>query len=204
MAYVDGFNLYYRALQGTAYKWLDLNRLLELIFPNHRFDTIHYFTALIASRPGDPQQAQRQQAYLRALSTLPNVEITLGQFLTNRVRAAYVSPPHPWEKTVEVWKTEEKGSDVNLATALLLDSFDRTFEKGVVLSHDSDLVAPIRAARERMNMYVGVLDPAERASKELLAASSFYRRLRQGPLSAAQFPSTLRDHVGQISRPAGW
>jgi len=36
---------------------------------------------------------------------------------------------HPWEsRTVEVIKTEEKGSDVNLATYLLLDAFDADYE----------------------------------------------------------------------------
>jgi hypothetical protein len=29
IAYVDGFNLYYRALKGTPYKWLDLNKMLS-------------------------------------------------------------------------------------------------------------------------------------------------------------------------------
>lgn len=204
IAYVDGFNLYYRALKGTPYKWLDLDRLLRLIFPSHHFERIRYFTALISSRPDDPTQAQRQQAYLRALGTLPNVEVQYGQFLTNPTRLAYVAPPNPWEKTVEVYKTDEKGSDVNLATSLLLDAFDRDFEKAVVVSHDSDLVAPIRAVRDRLNMHVGVLDPATRASKELLGASSFYRRLRAGPLSAAQFEPTLTDAIGTITKPEGW
>ena len=49
-------------------------------------------------------------------------------------------------------------SDVNLATALFLDAFDRNFEKAVVVSNDSDLVAPIEAVRDRLRMYVRVLD----------------------------------------------
>lgn len=31
--YIDGFNLYYRALKGTPYKWLDLERLCGLLLP---------------------------------------------------------------------------------------------------------------------------------------------------------------------------
>lgn len=59
--YIDGFNLYYRALQGTPYKWLNLRKLAEALFP---LDTIHkvcYFTALITPRPNDLTQPQRQQ-----------------------------------------------------------------------------------------------------------------------------------------------
>ena len=33
--YIDGFNLYHRALQATPYKWLDLFKLCEAILPTH-------------------------------------------------------------------------------------------------------------------------------------------------------------------------
>ena len=34
--YVDGFNLYYRALRGTRYKWLNLKTLADdLLGPKH-------------------------------------------------------------------------------------------------------------------------------------------------------------------------
>ena len=36
--YVDGFNLYYRALKDTPFRWLDLRKLAETLFPQ---DTIH-------------------------------------------------------------------------------------------------------------------------------------------------------------------
>ena len=78
--YVDGFNLYYRAVKGTKYKWLDLRRLAENLFPNDQITRILYFTAIVVSRPNDPQQQQRQQAYLRALSTLPGLETIYGTF----------------------------------------------------------------------------------------------------------------------------
>jgi hypothetical protein len=39
-------------------------------------------------------------------------------------------------------KVEEKGSDVNLASHLLLDAFQNSFDVGAVLSNDSDLVEP--------------------------------------------------------------
>ena len=43
-------------------------------------------------------------------------------------------------------KTEEKGSDVNLASHLLLDGFQQTRDTVVVFSNDSDLRVPIRIA----------------------------------------------------------
>ena len=34
--YVDGFSLYYAALKGTPYKWLNLRRLSRLLLPRDR------------------------------------------------------------------------------------------------------------------------------------------------------------------------
>jgi hypothetical protein len=78
--YVDGFNLYYCALKGTPYKWLNIKALVEYIFPRNAVNRIRYFTALVKPPPWDPQKPQRQQVYIRALKTLPNLSVHLGQF----------------------------------------------------------------------------------------------------------------------------
>ena len=52
-------------------------------------------------------------------------------------------PPTP-PTLVKVVKNEEKGSDVNLATWLLIDAFDKAFDAAVVITNDSDLAEPIR------------------------------------------------------------
>ena len=161
---------------------------------------IRYFTAVVANRPGDPTQAQRQQAYLRALQTVPDLTVHYGHLLSKTKRRPLVRQPETGPRTVEVLDTEEKGSDVNLASYLLLDGFDDEYESAVVISNDSDLELPIRMARIRLGKQVGVFDPSRRRSFELHNAASWYRPLRQGPLSASLFPNTL----GPITKPAGW
>ena len=76
--YVDGFNLYYRALKDTPFRWLDLRKLAETLFPEDAIHWVSYFTALLDARPDNPSQPQRQQAYLRALATLPGFEVSSG------------------------------------------------------------------------------------------------------------------------------
>lgn len=79
--YVDGLNLYYGALKGTAFKWLNLVELVRRIIPaNHTIEKLLYFTARVSGAP-DPKAPARQQVYLKALATLPEVEINLGRFL---------------------------------------------------------------------------------------------------------------------------
>ena len=46
--YVDGFNLYYGALRGTPYKWLDIRRMCELLLKDHSVARVTYFTARIS------------------------------------------------------------------------------------------------------------------------------------------------------------
>ena len=68
--YIDGFNLYYRAVRGTPFKWLGLRKLAETLFPQDTIRRICYFTALLDARPDDLNQPRRQLVYLRALATL--------------------------------------------------------------------------------------------------------------------------------------
>ncbi len=113
-------------------------------------------------------------------------------------------PPASGPRTVEVLRTEEKGSDVNLATYLLLDAFNGDCEMALVISNDSDLVEPIRVVRVTFGLTVGVVNPQKNTSHALRQAASFYRPLRQGVLQASQFPAQLTDAKGTIAKPAAW
>ena len=103
-----------------------------------------------------------------------------------------------------VIKTEEKGSDVNLASHLLLDAFRKDCEAALVISNDSDLLEPIRIVRREFGMPVGVASPHARPSQVLLKEASFFRSIRAGALRSSQFPATLADAVGSFTKPPSW
>lgn len=202
--YVDGFNLYFGCLKGTPYRWLDLAELCRVLLPRDDIHRIRYFTARVVDRPHDQNQAMRQQSYLRALRTIPNLIIHEGHFLSHTVRMRLANPPRRGLSTVEVIKTEEKGSDVNLATYLLLDSFRQEMDTAVVISNDSDLAEPIRVARAELGMKVGVINPRPtfRRSREL--QGDFFKQIRPTALRRSQFPLVLHDAEGTIHSPAEW
>ncbi len=203
--YVDGWNLYYGCVKGTPYRWLDLARLCRVLLPSHEIHRIRYFTALVRKRPHDVQQPQRQQTYLRALCTIPNLSIHYGHFQMGikRLPLAYV-PPTKQTEIVSVLKLEEKQSDVNLATALLVDGFNSDYDAAVVVSNDTDLLEPIRVVRGQFGYPVGILNPQKQQIRVLAQAANFYKRIRQGPLQASQFPHTITDAHGTITKPQGW
>jgi hypothetical protein len=158
--YIDGFNLYYGALRNTPYRWLNPETLCQLLLPKNTLGKIKYFTALVSARPSDPDQPVRQQLYLRALATLhPLVSIHLGHFLTHAVKMPLAVTPGQPQTYVKVIKTEEKGSDVNLATHLLHDAHLGRFDIAVVISNDSDLLEPIKIVRNELHKQVGILNP---------------------------------------------
>lgn len=203
--YVDGFNLYYGALKDRDYacKWLDIGRLSELLVGSrHTVNRIRYFTAEVKGRANNPGQGLRQQIYLRALRTIPNLEVKLGYFREDpKDLPLYDSLPKLKFRRVAV--TEEKGSDVNLATYLLLDAFKDDFDSALVISNDTDLQEPISVVRAELAKPVGVVITKPEARWSALEAD-FYRRIRMGNLKASQFPDTLQDAQGTITKPSEW
>ncbi len=201
--YVDGFNLYYGAVRGTPYKWLNIRRACELTFPKNEIAEIHYCTAIVKDAPWDPDQSTRQQMFIRALETV-DIQVYYGSFISSIVRMPRAHRHPGQSKTIEVIKTEEKGSDVALGALLVSHGYQRRYEAAIVLSNDSDLVLPIQIVREELGLPVGILNPHKRFSVELSQVASFRRALREGVLSAAQFPNRLTDEHGTITKPDRW
>lgn len=202
--YIDAFNLYFGCLKNTPYKWLDLAKLCAILLPQHRIERIKYFTAHVKALPSSPDAPRRQQVYLRALRTLPNLEIVYGHFLSHSVRMALARPVAGQPRTVEVLKTEEKGSDVNLAVQLLHDAYQNRYENAVVISGDSDLLAAVQIVKNELGKPVGVLNPQRRPSRMLQQHATFYKHIRPGVLAASQFPTTIKDDHGTFNKPSEW
>ncbi|HKS92410.1 MAG TPA: NYN domain-containing protein [Tepidiformaceae bacterium] len=202
--YVDGFNLYYGAVRGTPYKWLDIVRLCRTILPKNHIQRVRYFTARTKARPDDPNVRDRQEAFLRALRTCPEVSIHFGSFREDVKSMRLASPGPRGAKYANVIKTEEKGSDVNLASWLLLDCFRGDFETAIVISNDADLITPIRMVASEFGRPVGLLNPYRKPARGLESAATFYRAIRSTAVAACQFPDELADSAGTFNKPSGW
>lgn len=203
--YIDGFNLYYGAIKGTAYRWLNIAKFCQFMLPGHFVNRICYCTALVSARPGDPGQPVRQQTFLRALATLPNVEIIYGHFLQNEATALLAHPCPGGARTVAIIKTEEKGSDVNLATHLLCGAFRGDYDCAVIISNDSDLYEPIRIAKQEFGKRIIIINPHKsRPSRQLRSIADEFKTIREGTLRVCQFPQSLTDGKGTFHKPATW
>ena len=202
--YIDSFNLYYGCLKNTPYKWLDVGKLSSLLAPKaFQVNRIRFFTARVTGVT-DPDAPTRQDIFLRAVRTVPNLSIFYGHFLTNKVMMPLAERPSAGPKFVRVIKTEEKGSDVNLASYLLLDAFNKDCEAALIVSNDSDLLEPIRIARRSFGLTVGLACPHLKPAKRLTEEADFIRPIRKGVLKASQFPPTMTDSRGKFTKPKSW
>ncbi len=204
--YIDGFNLYYRALKGTRFRWLDLRGLSQALFPQDTINRISYFTALVNPRPDNPGVSRRQYIYLRALATLQDLEVFYGTFRSGVIRRPLAEPLPGLPSTVRVLDSEEKGSDVNLATRLLVDGFNGDYQQAAIISNDADFATAMLYVRDSLSLKVTLVNPDRKRSspRNLSNSATYVRRLWKSHLRRSQFPETLSDSFGTITKPAGW
>lgn len=210
IVYVDALNLFYGALKGTSYKWLDLHRLFTKVLPAEcDIRCIKYFTTRVSGEPADPSKPQRQESYLRALKkSTPNLEIYYGHFLRHRVRLP-LAKQVGIQRMANVIKTEEKGSDVNLAAHLVNDCWLNAYDCAVVVTNDSDVAEAIRLVKQRPNKKIGLVSTIvtavsgrRKVSWELRQHADIFRRIRQSALRQCQLPESIPGT--NIHKPPQW
>ncbi len=203
IVYIDGFNLYYGALKNSPNKWLNLQKYFTLLRPDDDLCKIKYFTALV-----DGTARVRQQTYLKALATLPSVEVVLGKFKRKRVKCGDLSCMSTGNRLFET--LEEKRTDVNIAVSMLDDAYQDECDHFVLISGDSDLVPAVSTIRKRfphkkITVYVPHISATRGYAVELRTSANINRDLPLNLLSKAQFPSQLADGHGEmIHKPPTW
>ncbi|MEK1942366.1 MAG: NYN domain-containing protein [Pseudomonas sp.] len=209
--FIDGYNLYYGVLHGSAYKWLDLPALLSAILtvqdPEAELASVSYHTSPVIARLATRGQASNdaQSRYIRALQS-KGVSIILGSHrLTKSYAPRYVEGLHASRADqVSIWQLEEKETDVNLALGMYrcaCRSEALHIEQIVLVSGDTDLGPALAAIRADFpHIRLGVILPhREQAGKlvreppgSLKAHADWVRRyLSETELAAFQLPGKV-------------
>ena len=195
IAYIDGLNLFYRALKGTEFKWLDVAALVRRqLPPDCHLSQIKYFSALVR---GDSEGRIAQEIYLNALRDLQNVTVSEGYYIeknvTGKMREADA-------RLMTVRTFEEKCTDVDLAIAIVVDVMKDRCDCVAVISNDGDLRGALRFARER-GKKVLLMPPVGNVNKNLYdEQKDLLRRFTPGDFRKSQLPP----RVGKHSKPRHW
>jgi len=222
IVYIDGYNLFYSLLTKTAFKWLDLNRLLSRVVrpvePSSEIALIliKYFTApILGSMASDPRAEQRQAHYHRALKAIGGIEIIKGFHSKAITTGILVEPPPEMtsEQRYRVQVMEEKQTDVNIALHMYRDAACRACDLMVLCSNDSDLEPALAMIRADLpSIRIGLVLPrsaensgARRSGRLERHAHWTRRSIRVEELAGSQLPDKLRDHRNRtIQRPEEW
>ena len=97
-------------------------------------------------------------------------------------------------------------TDVNISVELLSDAQNDRFDTAIIVSGDSDLIAPINAVRNRYaKKRVIVAFPPDRNSVQLSNAATAAFRIGRKKLKDSQFPNQVAKPDGFVlQRPAEW
>ena len=200
-------------------------------WPGARIARVVYCTAVIDAA-SNPSGYNEQAVYLNALITARSVDhIAYGSYVARvkyaplAVKAASRSRNpeivHPqWPIMVQdshgnpipdatfmvsYADREEKGSDVNVASHLLVDVLTSAVDAAIVISNDSDLQFPVSYARGLVP--VGLVNPSPNYLAGALrghpsdgVGNHWWHRLAAADLHACQLP----DPVASLRRPADW
>jgi uncharacterized LabA/DUF88 family protein len=231
--YYGGRDLCGRSQPG--WRWLDIRKMVDGVlarkprWPEASIHRLVYCTARIDVRTNASGHGD-QETYLRALSTSNCVDhIEYGRYVArtkvaplatkdDRGRPILVTsswpvmvldssskPVHNAQFLVSVLNTEEKGSDVNVASHLLIDALTGVVDAAVVVSNDSDLKLPIQKARDLIP--IGLINPQRGYLAGDLkgrptdgVGNHWWHQLDPVDFANSQLPP----QVGSHSRPAGW
>jgi uncharacterized LabA/DUF88 family protein len=211
IVYIDGFNLYFGTLAQSPYRWLDLDRFARLLRPHDDVRKIKYFTAMVFG-PTQPNQ----EAYLKALSTRPSVEVILGNFKNKTVECSNARCPGRPRKVRRFNTREEKRTDVNIALHMLDDMHQGNCDSFVLISGDSDLVPAIDLVLDRMptakvSVYIPVPINSPQGDRdryykmELRNVATSVRKLPHQLLKHSLLPnSVILPDLSTVSMPGSW
>lgn len=219
----------------AGWKWLDLRKLSHRLleqrsgWPAATELKVVYCTARVSGFE-DPQLPIDQDAYIRALVSANSVDVIEFGFFNHSVSLAPLatfgkrgkpkvfnpqlpvlvqdsssSDIHEAKFVVSFAKWEEKGTDVNLASYLLIDTFSNEIDAAIVISNDSDLKFPIQEVRKHIP--VGTVNPSSKRTAGALRNSTFNQtenhwsyQLQQEDFFESQFPV----NVGKFRKPQNW
>lgn len=210
IVYIDGLNLDRQLLdKHPEFKWLDPVRMCQILLPTHEIKLVRYFTSRIKPPANNQSLAINQAIYLQALTSLgERMSVSFGKM----IRRDRVFPIAPLELTIEgkpklarVTTIEEKGSDVALASFMVLDASKKEADMYILVSNDSDFEPTLRILREQVGGKIGLFSPVKRPSKSLLVAEQMLvKTIRESVLQASQLPDEIQTRESNVRRPQSW
>jgi hypothetical protein len=223
--YIDGYNLYYSRLKGTAFKWLDVVALFrdQIVVPQNpqsEVVAVKFFTSPVKASYARHGQASEhaQTQYHRALKakhgSLLHIIKGFHIFQPSMLPSFALGEPASKQKLSPVWMIEEKQTDVNIALHAYRDAVRSHCDQIVVCSNDSDLEPALRMIREDTpQTRIGLILPLRAndakegkvSNKRLTPLANWVRHhILDDELIKSQLPQSVPTAKKPACKPAHW
>jgi uncharacterized LabA/DUF88 family protein len=197
VAYIDGFNLYF-GMKDAGFdhcKWLNVKKLiLNLLQTNQELVGIKYFTSRVSN---NPDKQKRQSTYIDALESI-DVKIIYGN---------YQDGTQECKRCGNVWKVaKEKMTDVNIATAIIVDAYKDEYDMALLVSGDSDLTPPIKEVHKLFkNKRVFIAFPPKRHNSSMSIVAKGSLSIGRKKIVDSQFDDEVISKTGfKLKIPTEW
>jgi uncharacterized LabA/DUF88 family protein len=197
--FIDGFNVYHALDYDKSfhkYKWLDYSALAKcFVSTTDTITDIYYFTSYADWKPS---KVERHKLLVNAL-TMKGVKVILGKF---KIRDKECRICH---KKYQI--PEEKQTDVNISIKLFQCAHHDTFDTGILVTGDSDIIPAVIAVKESFpEKQIGLVTPIGRRADEMKKVCDFHRKMKSQHLSSSQFPDRIIDSESKLvlDRPSQW
>jgi len=199
-AYIDGFNFYngLKEHRWRQFYWLDVVSFIDkFVKKRDTLDRVKYFSAIPYLNRG---KQNRQKKFFDANKDNHLFELILGQYQLKDRTCSHCRQTRKYP--------EEKKTDVNIASHMLLDALQGNVDTMFVLSADSDLTGTIEMIRrECPHVRITVMFPPSRHSYHLGNAAHRVIELHRNFLSFRDsvFSETVTLKNGSdVVRPQSW
>lgn len=181
---------------------------------------LFYFTAPIKEVAASaPDSVDSQRAYHTALQAHSGdrLKLVLGNYSLTKAKAKLIDPADPTRPMglchpVEVWKLEEKKSDVALALQAYHDALTKQVDMVVIVTNDTDVAPALQKIRENTAVQIGLVIPttelARQPNTELVQLAHWCRTsITESELKSSQLPLHIQKGKGKgtyTRKPASW
>lgn len=197
VAYIDGFNLYF-GMRDAGFdncRWLNVSKLANgLLKPHQTLVGVKYFTSRVSN---NPDKQKRQSTYIDALESI-GVKIIYGNFQDGSAEC---------KRCGHIWRTaKEKMTDVNIATAIIVDAYKDEYDMAMLISGDSDLTPPIREVHHLFKTKrVFIAFPPKRHNNSMALLAKGYETIGRKKLIDSQFDEEVVSKTGfKLKIPYEW
>lgn len=197
IAYIDGFNLYFgmREAGFDNCRWLNIKLLVQkLLKPHQELIGVKYFTSRVSN---NPDKQKRQSTYIDALEST-GAKVIYGNYQDGSEECL---------RCGHIWRTaKEKMTDVNIATAIMVDAFQDNYDMAMLISGDSDLTPPIREVHRLFNnKRVFIAFPPKRHNSSMALVAKGSEIIGRKKLVDAQFGEEVESNTGyKLKKPKEW